>query len=131
HARPRQPGGANLGINPLDAEPSSLRVDERPWRAGALAMAGSRIDGRPVSMRRRRDRAHALVRRPQPGHTLNSRMKLANASDSSLRRQTRIVRTGGNPEGNGRKISPGRFTSERVAVVGAMPNPAEISHILV
>lgn len=47
------------------------------------------------------------------------------------RRQVRAVRTGGNPEGSGRKTNPGRLIKESAAVVGATPNPAEMSHILI
>src|ERR1044071_4025769 len=46
-------------------------------------------------------------------------------------RHTRTVWTNGKPRGSFRKSNPGRFTLARVAVVGAIPNPAEINHILV
>ena len=70
-------------------------------------------------------------RRPRLVIGLKLARKLASAGDSSLRRQTSTVCTGGNPGGNGRKISPGRLTWAKVAVVGATPKPADISHSFV
>src|ERR1041384_907347 len=57
--------------------------------------------------------------------------KWARTGEWSARRQTSTVWTGGKPGGRGRKSRPGRLTLRRVAVVGAMPKPAEMSHILV
>src|SRR5579859_1589233 len=77
---------------------------------------------------------------PIPGHRIDQARfpkgsKLAQNRDRtgelSSRRQTNTVCTRGRPEGSGRKVRPGLRTSSSVAMVGAIPNPAEISHILV
>ena len=61
----------------------------------------------------------------------HSRKFLTTGVDASARRHTSIVCTGGNPGGSGRNTTPGRRISTSVAVTGAMPKPAEISHILI
>src|SRR4051794_9404376 len=61
----------------------------------------------------------------------HSRKFFTTGTEASARRQTSIVCTGGNPGGSRRKTTPGRRISTRVAVTGAMPNPAEINHILI
>src|SRR5579862_21392 len=57
--------------------------------------------------------------------------KCSSTGDASPRRHARTVCTGGNPAGSARNTRPGRLTSPNDAVVGAMPKPAEINHILV
>ena len=61
----------------------------------------------------------------------NVSRKARTNGDSSARLQASTVRTGGSPGGGSRNTNPGRVTSANVAVVGATPNPAEISHIFV